>query len=94
VRVGERKMNFLENLALVGTAATVLGVFLTGYAIVNNKTLKRESRLTREAIERVIKEESRLTREAMAEESKLTREMIKETTKYLGDLIAAKGSTR
>jgi hypothetical protein len=97
-------MSFLENLALVGTAATILGVFLTGYAIVNNKTLKKESRLTREAIaeesrltreavEMVIKEESRLTREVIAEESRLTREMIKETTKYLGDLIIAKGST-
>jgi hypothetical protein len=84
-------MNFLESLALVGTAATILGVFLTVYAIINNKTLKNESRLTREALA----EESRLTRETIIEETKLTREMIKETTeylaKYLGDLIVAEG---
>ncbi|MDI6793673.1 MAG: hypothetical protein QME81_12560 [bacterium] len=74
------KMTFMENLALVGTAATILGVFLTVYAIINNKTLKKESKLTREALEK---------------ESSLTREMIKETTeyvvKYLGDLIVAEG---
>lgn len=73
-------MTFMENLALVGTAATILGVFLTVYAIINNKTFKKESKLTREALEK---------------KSSLTREMIKETTeyvvKYLGDLIAAEG---
>ncbi|MEW6619790.1 MAG: hypothetical protein AB1422_10725 [bacterium] len=73
-------MNLWESLALVGTAATILGVFLTVYGVVNNKTLKHETKLTRETIE---------------EESKLTREMIKETTeylaKYLGDLIVADG---
>ncbi|MEW6096108.1 MAG: hypothetical protein AB1567_06245 [bacterium] len=81
-------MTFVESLAGVGTAATILGVFLTVYAIINNKTLKKESMLTREALA----EESKLTREVLAEESKLTREMIKETTKYLGDLIVAEGS--
>ncbi|MDI6792844.1 MAG: hypothetical protein QME81_08275 [bacterium] len=43
-------MGFLEALALVGTAATILGVFLTAYAMINNKILKKESKLTREAI--------------------------------------------
>ncbi len=74
-------MNLWEALALVGTAATILGVFLTIYGVVNNKTLKQETKLTRETI---------------AEETKLTREMIKETTeylgKYLGDLIVADGN--
>lgn len=56
-------MSFWETLTLVGTAATILGVFLTLYTRINNKTLKEESRLTRESIIEVIKEESRLTRE-------------------------------
>ncbi|MDI6735658.1 MAG: hypothetical protein QME42_05620 [bacterium] len=85
-------MNLWESLALVGTAATILGIFLTIYGVVNNKTLKYETKLTREAMA----EESKLTREAMAEESKLTQKMIKETTeylaKYLGNLIVADGN--
>ncbi len=95
-------LSFWEILALIGTASTILGVFLALYAMINNKTLKKESRLTREVLTETIAEESKLTREAMAEESKLTREtiaeeskltrevigkMIQETTKYLGDLI-------
>jgi ribosomal protein L30/L7E len=95
-------MSFLENLALVGTAATILGVFLIGYAIVNNKTLKKESKLTREVLAETIEKESKLTREVIAEETKLTREMIaketslvremiKEIAEYLGNLIVAEG---
>ncbi|MEW6608271.1 MAG: hypothetical protein AB1414_12655 [bacterium] len=80
-------MNLWEALALVGTAATILGIFLTVYGVVNNKTLKNETKLTRETIV----EESKLTREAIKEEGKLTREMIKETTEYLGKLIVADG---
>lgn len=77
------KMDFGENLALIGTAATILGVFLTIYAIVNNKTLKKERKLTRE----IIAEETRLTREVIKEIT----EMIKETIQYLGNLIVAEG---
>ncbi|MEW6096092.1 MAG: hypothetical protein AB1567_06165 [bacterium] len=77
-------MNFWEALVLVGTAATILGVFLAIYGVVNNKTLKHETKLTRETLAKT-----------MAEESRLTREMIKETieylAKYLGDLIVAEG---
>lgn len=43
-------MNFLQALALVGTAATILGVFLTVYAIINNKMLKEERRIAMEAM--------------------------------------------
>ena len=74
-------VSFWESMTLVGTAATILGVFFTVQTMINNKILKKESRLTREAI---------------TEESKLTREMIKETVdylgKYLGDLIVAEGN--
>ncbi len=43
-------MEFWQLLTLVGTMATILGVFLAVYALINNKTLKTESRLTREMI--------------------------------------------
>jgi cell division septum initiation protein DivIVA len=80
-------MSFLENLALVGTAAIILGVFLTGYAIVNNKILKKESKLTREVLAETIEKESKLTREAIAEESKLTREAIEKESKLTREAI-------
>jgi hypothetical protein len=72
----EQRISFLENLALISTAATILGIFLTVYAIINNKTFKKESRLTREVTERIIKEENRLVRE-----------IIKETTEYLAKYL-------
>lgn len=58
---GGADMSFWELLALVGTVATILGISLTIYALINNKTLKEESRLTRE----IILEESRHTREIL-----------------------------
>ena len=87
-------LDFWQMLALTGTAATILGVFLIIYGIINNKTLKNESRLTRE----IIQKESELTRQMIQEmtaqlqqqarqEQELTRQMIQETAKYLGDLV-------
>ncbi|MEW6679886.1 MAG: hypothetical protein AB1297_02535 [bacterium] len=61
-------MAFWQLLTLVGTMATILGVSLAIYALINNKTLKTEERLTREEI--------RLSREEMKTEASLTREMI------------------
>ena len=49
-------MGFWETVTLGSTIATIMGAFLTLYALINSKTLKEESRLTREAL----KEESRL----------------------------------
>jgi len=46
-------MSFWEMLALVSTMTTILGVFLTIYAMINNKTLKEESRHTREILNRM-----------------------------------------
>jgi len=65
-------MSFWEIITLGGTMATILGLFLTVYALINNKTLKEESRLTREGIK---------------EESRLTREEINELGKYLGEIL-------
>jgi dihydroxyacetone kinase len=85
-------MSFLENLALVGTATTILGVFLTGYAIVNNKTLKKESKLTREVLAEIIEKESKLTREAIAEETRLTRETMEKESRLTREMIAKETS--
>ncbi|HIC90927.1 MAG TPA: hypothetical protein EYP21_02460, partial [Syntrophaceae bacterium] len=71
-------MEFWEIITLGGTMGTILGLFLTLYAIINSKALKEQSRLTRESI----REESRLTRESVTEvikeESRLTREFLAE----------------
>jgi len=56
-------MRFWEIITLGGTMGTILGLFLILYALVNSKTLKEQSRLTRESI----KEKTRLTREFLAE---------------------------
>ncbi|MEW5767378.1 MAG: hypothetical protein AB1797_07085 [bacterium] len=95
-------MSFIEALSLVGVAATILGVFVTVYAIINNKTLKKESKLTREtlgeALEReskltretlgeALERESKLTREALEKQSILTREMIQQTNQYLAKYL-------
>lgn len=79
-------MSFWEVLALVGTSATILGVFLTVYGIINNRTLKNESRLTREMIKETVAETREMIKETAAEISK----MISESTKYLGQLIVNK----
>lgn len=55
-------MTFWEALGLVSAMVTILGVFLTIYAIINNKTLKEESKNTRE----MIKESSEGARELLA----------------------------
>ena len=54
-------MGFWQLLTLGGTMATILGVFLTFYAMINNRTLKEESKNTRE----VLLEESKNTREIL-----------------------------
>ena len=65
-------MGFWQLLTLGGTMATILGVFLTFYAMINNRTLKEESKNTRE----VLLEESKNTRDVLLEESKHTREIL------------------
>ena len=49
-------MSFYEILTLGGVMATILGIFLTLYAIINNKTLKAEARNTNELINQFRKE--------------------------------------
>ncbi|MBI5232785.1 MAG: hypothetical protein HY880_00360 [Deltaproteobacteria bacterium] len=76
-------MTFWELIAVVSSMATFTGVWLAVYALINNKTLKAESRLVRESL----KEESRLTRESLKEESRLTRESIKEESRLTREIL-------
>jgi hypothetical protein len=46
-------MGFWEALGQVSVTATILGVFLTIYGLINNRTLKEESRNTREILSRI-----------------------------------------
>ncbi len=76
-------MDFWEILTLGGTIATIMGAFLTFYALINSKAIKEESRLTREAI----KEESRLTRAGLEQ----SREETKKILDKIAELIVAEG---
>lgn len=49
-------MSFYEILTLGGVMSTILGIFLTLYAVINNKTLKAEARNTNELITQFRKE--------------------------------------
>jgi hypothetical protein len=46
-------MSFWQVLGLVSAMATILGVFLTIYGVINNRTLKEEFRMTREMLDRM-----------------------------------------
>ncbi len=80
-------MGFWEIIALGGTMGTILGVFLTAYAIINNRVLKEESRLTREYLEKSLKEARESTVNIIKEESRLTRESLKETREFLAEIL-------
>ncbi|MFH1648454.1 MAG: hypothetical protein ABIA11_01820 [Patescibacteria group bacterium] len=69
-------MSFWELLALVGVMATILGVFLTIYAVINNKTLKEESRGIREILSRIEQGQTEARKE-MAEAIKFIAQLIK-----------------
>ena len=94
-------MGFWQLLTLGGTMATILGVFLTLYAMINNRTLKEESKNTRD----VLLEESKHTREILlrieqgqaearkevAEAMAEARKEMAEAIKGLGGLIRSEG---
>lgn len=65
-------MTFWALLALVSAMTAILGVFLTIYVVINNRTLKEESKNTRETINEGV----RITRELIQEEAKASREIL------------------
>jgi hypothetical protein len=77
-------MGFWEALGQVSVTATILGVFLTIYGLINNRTLKEESRNTREILSRIEQGQSEARKE-MAE----ARKEMAEAIKYLAQLIVA-----
>jgi hypothetical protein len=83
-------MSFWELLGLVSAMSAILGVFLTIYGLINNRTLKEHFKTTRE--------EFKVTREMIAridQGQQEARKEMAEAIKYLADLIRAEGeSTR
>lgn len=97
-------MTFTQLLALAGMMVTILGVFLTFYAIINNRTLKEESRLTRQILDRMeqgqkeFREESRKGHEEFIrshEEFRKSHEEFRKShednIRYIATLIASEG---
>jgi len=72
-------MSFWQMLGLVSAVATILGVFLTIYAIINNRTMKEEFRLTREILSGIQNGQNEARKE------------MAEAIRYLADLIRAEG---
>ncbi len=83
-------MSFWEMLALVSTMTTILGVFLTIYAMINNKTLKEESRHTREILNRMEQGQKEIAEKQNATLARME-EGQRESTKYLAHLIVTEG---
>ena len=83
-------MGVWDLITITGTSATVLGIFLTFYALINNRILRRESQATREILER----ESQATREILDRidrgQQEARREMA-EALKRIAELIVAEG---
>ena len=86
-------MNFAE----VGLAATILGVFLTLYGIINNRTVKDGFRNTQEILSRIERGQEEARKE-MAEAFRRMDETLRrmdeghrESIKYLADLIRSEG---
>jgi len=82
-------MGFWELLALVSVAATILGVFLTIHALINNRTLKEESKYTREILKR-IEEGQNEARKEMAEAIKYLAQLIGMEAEKSRQAMAAK----
>ncbi len=72
-------MSFWELLGVVSAMATILGVFLTIYGVINNRTLKEEFRITRDMLARIDQGQQEARKE------------MAEALKYLADLIRAEG---
>ena len=97
-------MNFVQLIAVAGTMASILGVFLAAHARYNNRLVKEESRHTREILTRIeqgqeetrkevaeARKEGAEARREMAEAFRKIDEGHRETIKYLADLIRSEG---
>ena len=85
-------MGFWELLALVSAMATILGVFLTLYAFINNRTLKEEARLTRELINRMEENMNKGTQESKKLLEKITELIVADGQKTRQAISGLKGT--
>lgn len=72
-------MSIWDLITISGTSATVLGVFLTFYAWINNRILRREGQAIREILNR------------MDERQQEARKEMAEALKRIAELIVAEG---
>ena len=72
-------MSLWGAMVLVGTMATILGVFIAIYGMINNRTLKEEARGLREILLRIEQGQNEARRE------------MAEAIKRLGELIVLEG---
>ena len=79
-------MSFWELLALVCAMATIMGAFLTIYAMINNRVLREESAHTREILARMEQGQQNVQKEV----AEARREMA-EAIRYLADLVRIEG---
>ncbi|MGH9785327.1 MAG: hypothetical protein ACRD88_14185, partial [Terriglobia bacterium] len=86
----EARMSLWEAMALVGTMATILGVFITIYGIINNRTLKAEAQGIREILLRIEQGQNE-TRLQISQQMEHSRREMAEAIKYLADLIHLDG---
>ena len=86
VELVEGLMTFWEALTVAGLMTTIMGVFFTICGILNNRTLKEESRHTREILIRIEQGQEETRREIAQMMSEARKEMT-EAIKYLADLI-------
>lgn len=72
-------MSFWELLALMSAMVTILGVFLTIYGVINNRTLKAEFGNTREILASIEQGQNEARKE------------MAEAIKYLAELVRIEG---
>jgi len=83
-------MSIWGAMVLVGTMATILGVFITVYGIMNNRTLKMEAAGIREILLRMEQGQNE-TRLQISQQIEQSRREMAETMKYLADLVHQEG---
>ncbi len=79
-------MSLGELIAVTGTMASILGIFLTISTAINNRTLREESQHTREILARIEQGQNEARKE-MAE----ARSEMAEAIRHLADLIQFEG---
>lgn len=82
-------MTFWETLTVAGLVATIMGAFLTIYGLLNNRTLREESKNTREILGRIEQGQNEARRE-MAEAIKYLADFIKLESQATTDAIRAR----